>query len=376
VSALLDSQLVRTVLLGAAGLGAICGLLGAFAVLRRQSLLSDTLSHAALPGICAGFLVAGERALAPLLAGALVTGLAAAGAVAVITRHTRLKMDAALGTVLGVSFALGVVLLTWVQAQGAAGAAGLDSFLFGQAAAIVPADLWVIGAVGALALALVLALWKEFKLITFDPDSARAAGLPVGTLEMLLTGLIALAVVIGLQLVGVVLMVALMIAPAAAARQWCTRLGPMVALSVALGAGAGAAGALVSASARGLATGPVVVLIATAVALVSVLLAPGRGVVWAMLARARARAALEESQVLDALHALAQAHDDPRYKSEQGMLGTALGTAPPAQRLAALERRGLVRAVRHAPETTPHWALTAAGHAARTRAAPDARGRA
>lgn len=285
---LLSSQIVRIVIAGAALLGAISGMLGAFAVLRRQSLLGDALAHAALPGVCLGFLIAGGRDLGAILTGAFVTGALAALAVMLITRTTRLKTDAALGIVLSIFFAVGIVLLTHLQARGSAASAGLASFLFGQAAAILASDLAVMGAIGGLALALVLALWKEFKLVSFDPGFARAQGFPVTALEAALTVMVALAIVIGLQLAGVVLMVALLIAPAAAARQWSRSLGVMVALSALIGAGAGAGGALVSATLRGLATGPVVVLIATAVVLVSVLLAPGRGLLWQARASRRA----------------------------------------------------------------------------------------
>ena len=369
---LLGSQIVRTVLTGATMLGAIAGMLGAFAVLRRQSLLGDALAHAALPGVCLGFLIAGSRDLGSIMAGAFFTGALAALAMLLITRVTRLKTDAALGIVLSVFFAVGVVLLTWLQGIGGAASAGLASFLFGQAAAILASDLWIMGGVGLAALALVLALWKEFKLVSFDADFARAQGFPVTVLEGVLTVMVALAIVVGLQLVGVVLMVALLIAPAAAARQWTNRLGAMVMLSALIGAASGAGGALVSATTRGLATGPVVVLIATTAVLVSLMLAPGRGLVWQALAARRARAQIGERRILAAMQGLAEAHDDVRYPSEQGMLAAALGYAPDRRRFAALERRGLIRPVSHPPETTPHWELTPAGHsqAEATRADP------
>ncbi|MBR3369241.1 MAG: metal ABC transporter permease [Rhodobacteraceae bacterium] len=362
MSALLASSIVQTVLVGAALLGAISGMLGAFAVLRQQSLLGDALSHAALPGVCLGFLVAGGRDLGSILAGAFFTGALAALVMQVIVRRTTLKTDAALGIVLSVFFAVGVVALTHIQGQGGAASAGLMTFLFGQAAAILRSDLWIMGAGGLAALALVLAFWKEFKLVSFDANFARAQGLPVAWIEGALTVMVAFAIVIGLQLVGVVLMVALLIAPAAAARQWTNALGPMVVLSAALGAVSGALGALISASARGLATGPVVVLIATAFVLISMLAAPRRGLVWQGLAARAMRARISEGRVLTALQGLAQAHGDTAYKAERGMLNTALGAAPHAMRIDALERRGLIQQVTHPPETTPHWELTQAGH--------------
>lgn len=363
LAGLLSSAIVQTVLMGAALLGAISGMLGAFAVLRRQSLLGDALSHAALPGVCLGFLAAGGRDLGSVLVGAFATGALAALIMMVIVRRTPLKTDAALGIVLSVFFAVGIVLLTVIQSRGGAGSLGLSTFLFGQAAAILREDLWLMGGIGVVALVLVLAFWKEFKLVSFDPDFARAQGFPVALLEVGLTVMVALAIVAGLQLVGVVLMVALLIAPAVAARQWTNALGPMVALSATIGAGSGVAGALISATTRGLATGPVVVLIVTAVVLVSLAVAPGRGLLWQALAAHRARRRISDGRVLATLQGLAEAHADAAYPAEQGMLRAALGAMPPAARLASLERRGLIRSVTHAPETTPHWELTRAGHA-------------
>jgi manganese/zinc/iron transport system permease protein len=359
---LMSSGIVRTVLAGAALLGMVCGLLGAFAVLRRQSLLGDALAHATLPGVCLGFLVTGGRELPVILAGALLTGGLAALALHIITTRTRLKTDAALGVVLSSFFALGIVLITVIQARGGAGSLGLMSFLFGQAAAIQPGDLGLIAGVAALSVVAVLAFWKEFKLITFDPAQARVQGLPVGVLQGALTLLFAMAIVVGLQLVGVVLMVALLVAPAVAARQWTGSLGAMVAVAAAVGAFSGAAGALVSATGRGLATGPVVVLVATAVVAASLVMAPGRGLAWQALAARRARARITDARVLATLRHLAEDHSDARYPSEVGMLNVALGAAPTAERLEAMRARGLIRSVTHPPETTPHWELTDAGH--------------
>ncbi|WP_439509100.1 metal ABC transporter permease, partial [Yoonia sp.] len=144
---LFSSDIVQTVLIGAALLGAISGMLGAFAVLRRQSLLGDALSHAALPGVCLGFLIAGGRDLGSVMVGAFATGALAALVMMLIVRRTTLKTDAALGIVLSVFFAVGIVLLTVIQTQGGSGSLGLMTFLFGQAAAILRSDLWVMGGV-------------------------------------------------------------------------------------------------------------------------------------------------------------------------------------------------------------------------------------
>ncbi|WP_265502171.1 metal ABC transporter permease [Paracoccus beibuensis] len=358
--ALLGDYTIQTVAMGAALLGISSGVLGCFAVLRKQSLLGDTLSHAALPGICIGFLVAGSRDIGTILAGALVSGAVAALVVLVLTRMSRLKTDAALGIALSVSFAVGVVLLTYIQGGGNASQGGLDSFLFGQAAAILRSDLWIMGAVTAAALALVTLLWKEFKLVSFDPGFATSLGLPVVALEVTMTIMVALAVVVGLQMVGVVLMTAMIVAPAVAARQWTRSLGAMVVLAALFGIVAGVSGAVISATARGLSTGPLIVLAISVIVLVSLLLAPGRGLVWASLRRRRDRRSLAGRQVLSTLYGLAAEHGNQGYPTELGALDAFHGT-PTRGTMQRLERRGLVAPVTHEPETTPHWELTPAG---------------
>lgn len=358
--ALLADYTIQNVMIGAVLLGVVSGVLGSFAVLRRQSLLGDTLSHAALPGICIGFLLAGTRSLPAILAGALVAGALAALVVLALTRTTRLKTDASLGIALSVFFALGIVLLTHIQNAGSAAQGGLESFLFGQAAAILRSDLYVMGAIVFVALGLVALFWKEFKLITFDPAYARTLGLPVLALEAGLTTMIALAVVVGLQMVGVVLMAAMIIAPAAAARQWTDRLGVMVCLAALFGLASGLFGALVSATARGLATGPLIVLAVSAIVVLSLFFAPRRGLVPAALRQRENTRQLGSRRVLATLYRLAAEHGDPAYPAEQSMLDAYHG-AETGEALRRLEQRGMITSTRHAPEGTPHWTLTESG---------------
>ncbi len=275
---LLGDPTVITVSLGAMLLGLTAGALGSFAVLRRQSLLGDAMSHAALPGVVIGYLIVGGRSLPAMLAGALVTGLLAALLALVLTRRHRIKSEASLGVALGTGFALGVVLLSYVQRQPGAGGAGLEAFLWGQAAATLRSDLYVIGALAVVSLALVWLTFARLKLVTFDPVFARANALPVGVYDALLTGLLALAIVIGLQLVGVVLMSALVVAPAVAARQFSGSLTTMFWLAGLIGAFSAVVGALLSAALPGLSTGPVVVLVASLVVVASLALTRGRGV--------------------------------------------------------------------------------------------------
>jgi manganese/zinc/iron transport system permease protein len=351
--ALLTDYTIQNVVIGATFLGLISGVLGSFAVLRQQSLLGDTLSHAALPGVCLGFIIVGAREITSILAGAVTTAVLAALVMLVLTRHSWLKTDAGLGISLSVFFALGVVLLTYIQGTENASQGGLDSFLFGQAAAMLRSDLWVMGAITLAALALIGVFWKEFKLVAFDPVFAATIGLPVVLLETVLTLTIALAVVVGLQMVGVVLMAAMVIAPAVAARQWVRRLEHMVLLAALFGMLSGVAGALISTTGRGLATGPLIILCVSALVLVSILFAPGRGIVWEQIRHWKDRRDLSGTQVLTTLYGLATRHKDPAYPCEQGMIDTyhGLGTR---RALARLLERGLVRQTAHMPTEGVH----------------------
>lgn len=289
---LLFDYTLRTVALGAAVLGLVSGCLGAFALLRRQSLIGDAISHAALPGVVLAFMLTGVKAPAVLMVGAAVAGIAGVLLLIAITRSTRIKQDAALGIILSVFFGFGLLLLTFVQRDPSARQAGLNHFLFGQAATLLAGDVLLMALFGGAALLLLLLFWKEFKLLSFDRDFGASLGFRMALLEVLLTFLLVLAIVIGLQAVGVVLMSAMIVAPAAAARQWTDRLGVMVLLSGLFGALAGVLGAVISSLASGLSTGPVIVLCISAVALFSLLFGRSRGLVWAAVRRQRNRAAL------------------------------------------------------------------------------------
>ncbi len=277
---LLFDYTFRTVALGSGIMGIVSGMLGAFAVLRRQSLLGDAMSHAALPGIVLAFIITGSKEPLALMIGAAVAGWIGALFVTAIISTTRIKQDSALGLILATFFGLGLVLLTWVQTLPNAAQAGLDKYLFGQAATLLERDVATMAAIGGLALLVLALFWKECAILSFDPDFARSMGLPVHLLSMLLTSLLVAAISIGLQAVGVVLMSALIVAPGVAARQWTDRLGVMVLLSGVFGAVAGVGGALLSSAAARLPTGPVIVVCISVLALISLLFAPRRGLVW------------------------------------------------------------------------------------------------
>lgn len=280
LSQVITDYTLRNVALGSASLGIIGGVLGAFAMLRRQSLLGDVLAHAALPGICFAFLLSGAKTPLILLIGGGISGWLASLLMIAILRYSRLPEDSALGVVLSSFFGFGIALLTFIQHGGNSQQAGLDKFIFGQAATIIASDILTFAVLGGIALLTVVLLYKEFKLLSFDPGFMQTLGLPARGLGTLLTSLTVLAVMIGLQTVGVVLMAAMLIAPAAAARQWTDRLDRMIWLSGAFGILAGVGGALTSASRQNLPTGPMIILSASAILVLSLFFAPLRGIIW------------------------------------------------------------------------------------------------
>ncbi len=308
---LLSDHTLRTVALGATLLGITSGALGCFAMLRRQSLLGDAISHAALPGVALAFMLTGNKEPLVLLCGAALAGWLGTLAVGAITRHSRVKLDAALGLVLSVFFGIGLVLLTFIQSLPNARQAGLDKFLFGNASTLLSSDIRSMALLALVALGALALLWSRFKLLAFDPDFAASLGLPVRWLELILSTLIVLAIVIGLQTVGVVLMSAMLVAPAAAARQWTDRLLSMVLLAAGFGALAGVSGALLSASFEHLPTGPSIVLLVSLLVLVSLLFAPNRGLFFTWLRSLQQRRQLGRATVLLNLLRMAEQHSDP-----------------------------------------------------------------
>lgn len=338
---LFDDYTLRTVALGSAALGLTSGALGTFAVLRRQSLLGDAISHAALPGVALAFLLTGSKSSLTLVAGAALAGFLGTLAVGGVTRTTRVKYDAALGIVLSVFFGVGLVLLTYIQRRPDAAQAGLDRFLFGQAAALLREDVITMAVLGGIAVVVMVVVWKELKLLAFDPDFGETLGLRMRWVDVLLTGLLVIAIVIGLQTVGVVLMSAMLIAPAAAARQWTDRLATMAVLAALFGALAGVSGAVLSSEAARLPTGPTIVLCATAVVVVSLLAAPRRGLLWRELRHRRDARRLRLAAVLADLSALELEHGEPHPHAAATL--SAMGHGDARASLEELERRGQVR---------------------------------
>ncbi len=301
---------LRTITLGTAILGAICGMLGSFAVLRKQSLLGDAISHAALPGIAIAFLITGAKDSNTLLLGALVSGLIGTFWIRGITSKTHLKSDTALGLILSLFFGFGMLLLTFIQKQPNANQAGLDKYLFGQAATLMESDVWLMAIVTGICLFVILLFWKEFKLLLFDEDYTKTLGFNTKFIDILITFFIVLAIVLGLQTVGVVLMSAMLLAPAAAARQWTNSLSTMVFLAAIFGALSGVFGTAISASQDNLSTGPVIVLVAAVFVFISFVFSPSRGLLFRQIRVFKNRKDLKLHKTLAFMYGIAETHEN------------------------------------------------------------------
>ncbi|AWH73526.1 zinc transporter [Dokdonia sp. Dokd-P16] len=353
-SQLFSDYTLRTITLGTAILGAICGMLGSFAVLRKQSLLGDAISHAALPGIAIAFLITGTKDTNVLLLGALVSGLIGTFWIRGMVTKTHLKSDTALGLVLSLFFGFGMLLLTFIQKQPNANQAGLDKYLFGQAATLVEKDVTLMAIVTGICLVIMLLFWKEFKILLFDADYTKTLGFNTRFIDILITFFIVLAIVLGLQTVGVVLMSAMLLAPAAAARQWTNKLSVMIVLAAIFGAFSGVFGTAISASQNNLSTGPVIVLVASVFVLFSFIFSPGRGILFKQLRKYQNRRDLELQKTLQFMFDIAKTHENISHPHAILILNNFQGYAKST--LKELEEKEWVKV------KGQNWSLTSKGY--------------
>lgn len=282
----LQDDATRKVLLGCGLLGLSAGLVGAFAVLRRRALVGDAIAHASLPGVCLAYFLVGEKSFIAFLAGALVFGLLSVGCIVFIRAYTRVKEDAAIGIVLASFFGLGIVLSRIIQKSPSGSAAGIDGFLFGKAATMVWSDVRTLAVVAAVAVIAVVLLQRPFRALAFDRGFTASIGWNVVAIDLAMMTLLSICTVAGLPAVGVVLMAAMLIIPAVAARFWTDRLSVMLILAGAFGFISAVGGGALSAqlpspdgpAAHGWPAGPLITLAAAACFALSMLFAPKRGV--------------------------------------------------------------------------------------------------
>ena len=277
---ILQSYTTQMVLLGTALLGLASGIAGTFAVLRKESLIGDGLSHAALPGVVIAFLLTGIKDIEVLIAGAALSSITAAWLITITVENSKIKFDGALATILSAFFGLGMVLLTYVQSLNNAGQAGLSKFIFGQAATILARDVYITSVAALIIIVLTALFWKELKLISFDVEYAKTLQIPVTFTLILYRSLLIMTIIIGIQSVGAILISSLLIAPAVGARQWTNKLGTMCILAGFFGMISAIGGTIWSTSIPKLPTGPAIIVILSILVLLSLIFAPNRGMLW------------------------------------------------------------------------------------------------
>lgn len=277
---ILQSYTTQMVLLGTALLGLASGIAGTFAVLRKESLIGDGLSHAALPGVVIAFLLTGIKDIEVLILGAALSSITAAWLITITVENSKIKFDGALATILSAFFGLGMVLLTYVQSLNNAGQAGLSKFIFGQAATILARDVYITSAAALIIIVLTALFWKELKLISFDVEYAKTLQIPVTFTLILYRSLLIMTIIIGIQSVGAILISSLLIAPAVGARQWTNKLGTMCILAGLFGMISAIGGTIWSTSVPKLPTGPAIIVILSILVLLSLIFAPNRGMLW------------------------------------------------------------------------------------------------
>ncbi|MCJ8166203.1 metal ABC transporter permease [Pontibacter sp. E15-1] len=348
---------VRFVTLGSVLLAGSSAVVGCFTLLRKRALVGDAVAHAVLPGVCLAFILSGTKNPLILLIGAFITGWLSLIIIDFITAKSRIKEDTAIGLVLSVFFGIGILLLTSIQHSGNAAQSGLDKFLFGNAASLVGEDLIIFSIVAVLLLTATVVFYKELKLLCFDEVYAKTIGFPVRGLELLLTTLTVLAVVVGIQAVGVVLMAAMLITPAAAARFWTDKLGVMLVLAAVIGAISGVSGAFVSYTAPAMPTGPWIVLIVSLIATFSFAFAPNKGWIARIVRQRLNKKRILEENLLKLLYQLSENKQDfhtPRPMHEL-LDKRSFPVKEAASGLAKLKSQGYLEKIKDG------WVLTAEG---------------
>ena len=289
---ILQSYTTQMVLLGTALLGLASGIAGTFAVLRKESLIGDGLSHAALPGVVIAFLLTGIKDIEVLITGAALSSITAAWLITITVENSKIKFDGALATILSAFFGLGMVLLTYVQSLNNAGQAGLSKFIFGQAATILARDVYITSAAALIIIVLTALFWKELKLISFDVEYAKTLQIPVTFTLILYRALLIMTIIIGIQSVGAILISSLLIAPAVGARQWTNKLGTMCILAGFFGMISAIGGTIWSTTVQKLPTGPAIIVILSVIVLSSLIFAPNRGILWQIRKNRQSKRAL------------------------------------------------------------------------------------
>lgn len=275
-SILLNSN-TQWVLFSTMILGIATGTVGCLSYWKRQSLMSDSLAHAALPGVVLAFLLFNEKNLLFLISGAAISALIGAILIQGIRSSTRIKEDAAMGMILSIFYGFGIMLLT-ISNRVAGNQSGLSHFILGQAASMIKTDVFTMLMLAAIVLLVVITAFKEWKIYLFDPSFAKGLGFSLTTMNILYLLLLVTTIVIGIQAVGVILIAALLIIPAVSARYWTHSFKAMIVISAVIGGVSGTMGTILSAIGQGWPTGPFIVLTAASLFMVSLLFGKEKGI--------------------------------------------------------------------------------------------------
>tara|TARA_B100000795_G_scaffold22916_1_gene15356 strand:- start:24633 stop:25952 length:1320 start_codon:yes stop_codon:yes gene_type:complete len=301
---------IRYVALGTLLLGASSAVVGCFTFLRKKALVGDTIAHSILPGICLSFIIFKTKDPLMLLLGAMLSGWLSVYVVDYISANSKIKPDTAIGLTLSVFFGVGILLLTHIQHSGNSAQAGLDKFLFGKAASLVQNDVITFGIVSVILIGTIILFFKQFSLISFDVHFAKTIGLSVRTFEVILSTITVLAVAIGIQTVGVVLMAAMLITPAAAARFWTDKLKVMVIIAAIIGGVSGIFGAFISYTAPSMPTGPWIVAVLSFIAIGSMLVAPKNGAISKSRKQKKNQRKILEDNIIKLLYKLGEKENE------------------------------------------------------------------
>lgn len=293
----LNSYTFKVVTIGCSLLAMISAIIGNFAVLKKESLLGDGVAHASLAGVCMAFLLTGRKEMYILLLGALIVGLICISLIHYIQIYSKIKFDSAIAMMLSSFFGFGLVLLTYLKKIPGAKKAGLNRFIFGQASTLVVKDIYFIVAIGLLLLFMIILFWKEIKISIFDKEYAKTLGIDSDKIRFMVSVLLVINIILGIQIAGVILITAMIIAPAVAARQWSDKLLIVVIISAIFGFLSGAFGSIISTLDTSLPTGPLIVVISSFFVIFSLVFSVKEGIVVKLYKNYKRNKDLREKQL-------------------------------------------------------------------------------
>lgn len=293
----LNSYTFKVVTIGCSLLAMISAIIGNFAVLKKESLLGDGVAHASLAGVCMAFLLTGRKEMYILLLGALIVGLICISLIHYIQIYSKIKFDSAIAMMLSSFFGFGLVLLTYLKKIPGAKKAGLNRFIFGQASTLVVKDIYFIVAIGLLLLFMIILFWKEIKISIFDKEYAKTLGIDSDKIRFMVSVLLVINIILGIQIAGVILITAMIIAPAVAARQWSDKLLTVVIISAIFGFLSGAFGSIISTLDTSLPTGPLIVVISSFFVIFSLVFSVKEGIVVKLYKNYKRNKDLKEKQL-------------------------------------------------------------------------------